>query len=203
MALQDTLDQLKDFDISELDANNIGAWPNPIKLILVVLVFVLLLAAGYFFYLTNKQQSLEIAQDQELEFKTEYEDKASQSANLEEYRQQKVEMEATFGNLLRQLPSDTEVPGLLEDITLSALSHNLKIGTINLQPEAKAEFYIELPIDISVEGGYHDLGAFVSSVASLSRIVTLHNFEIVPIGNAALQMNILAKTYRYLDEETR
>ena len=163
----------------------------------------MLLAGGYFLYLTDKQDLLAKVEAKELDLKKEYEDKAAQSANLEEYRQQKVEMEATFGTLLRQLPSDTEVPGLLEDITLSALQHNLKIGSIELQAESQAEFYIELPININVEGAYHDMGAFVSSVASLSRIVTLHDFTILPIGNANLRMSIVAKTYRYVDEENK
>ena len=111
-------------------------------------------------------------------------------------------MEASFGALLRQLPSDTEVPGLLEDITLTALDNDLKIESIGLQQERKAEFYIELPMTITVEGDYHDLGAFVSGVANLSRIVTLHDFSIAPQASPTdLKMTILAKTYRYVDDE--
>ena len=203
MAIQDTLEQLQDFDFNDIDLNNVGGWPSAIKVIVLVVIFSLLLAGGYFLYLTDKQDLLAKVEAKELDLKKEYEDKAAQSANLEEYRQQKVEMEATFGTLLRQLPSDTEVPGLLEDITLSALQHNLKIGSIELQAESQAEFYIELPININVEGAYHDMGAFVSSVASLSRIVTLHDFTILPIGNSNLRMSIVAKTYRYVDEENK
>jgi len=203
MAIQDTIEQLQDFDFNNIDLNNVGGWPSAIKVILLVLIFSLLLAGGYFLYLTDKQEMLVKVEATEQELKKDYEDKAAQSANLEEYRQQKVEMETTFGTLLRQLPSDTEVPGLLEDITLSALQHNLKIGSIDLKAESQAEFYIELPIDINVEGSYHDMGAFVSSVASLSRIVTLHNFNIVPIDNSMLRMSIVAKTYRYVDEENK
>ncbi len=203
MAIQDTLEQLKDFDFNDIDLSNVGGWPSVIKVILLVIIFSLLLTGGYFLYLTDKQDLLARVEAKELDLKREYEDKAAQSANLEEYRQQKVEMEATFGALLRQLPSDTEVPGLLEDITLSALQHNLKIGSIELQAESQAEFYIELPININVEGSYHDMGAFVSSVASLSRIVTLHDFTILPIGNSNLRMSIVAKTYRYVEEENK
>jgi len=203
MAIQDSLEQLQDFDFNNIDFNNVGGWPSAIKIILLAIIFSLLLAGGYFLYLTDKQELLAKVENKELELKRDYEDKAAQSANLEEYRQQKVEMETTFGTLLRQLPSDTEVPGLLEDITLSALQHNLKIGSIDLKAESQAEFYIELPIDINVEGSYHDMGAFVSSVASLSRIVTLHNFNIVPIGNSNLRMSIVAKTYRYVGEENK
>ena len=111
-------------------------------------------------------------------------------------------MEATFGALLRQLPSDTEVPGLLEDITLTALDNGLKILSVDLETERAAEVYVELPITVTVEGGYHQFGQFVSGVSSLPRIVTLHDFRIVPkTGPTDLTMTILAKTYRYLEED--
>jgi len=111
-------------------------------------------------------------------------------------------MEETFGALLRQLPSDTEVPGLLEDITRTALDNELKIESISLQSERQTEFYVELPIDIVVEGDYHKIGSFVSGVANLSRIVTLHDFVIAPQNSSMeLKMVIMAKTYRYLDED--
>lgn len=113
-------------------------------------------------------------------------------------------METSFGALLRQLPSDTEVPGLLEDITRTGLGSGLEFEEIKLQPEVAQQFYIELPINIKVIGGYHDLATFVSGVSSLPRIVTLHDFEILPEkGEAAtskLRMSIVAKTYRYNDK---
>jgi type IV pilus assembly protein PilO len=202
MALQDTLEQLRSFDVGDLDVNNIGAWPTPIKAIILGLILVVVLVAGYFFYLTDKQKALEAAEKQEQGLRSEYESKAFQAANLEGYRQQKEEMEASFGALLRQLPSDTEVPGLIEDITTTALDNELTIQSIDLEAERKAEFYVELPITITVTGSYHDLGAFVSGVANLSRIVTLHDFTIKPVESPAnLQMSILAKTYRYMDDE--
>ena len=202
MALQDSLEQLKDFDVNDLDVNNIGAWPAAIKFILLVLIFLVVTVAGYFFFITDKQTRLDAAKSQEAALRADYEGKAAQAANLEEYRKQKEEMQASFGALLRQLPSDTEVPGLLEDITLTALNNGLKIESIQLEPERRAEFYVELPIKITVEGGYHDLGAFVSGVANLSRIVTLHDFQITPIDDGTnLKMSIVAKTYRYLDDE--
>jgi type IV pilus assembly protein PilO len=203
MALQDTLEQLRSLDLGDLDVNNIGSWPAAIKGVILFALFVLVLIAGYFLYLTKKQQVLETAQKNETTLRQEFEQKAMQAANLEEYRQQKAEMEATFGALLRQLPSDTEVPGLLEDITLSALDNSLKIDSVELQPEHKAEFYVELPINISVQGDYHNIGAFVSGVANLSRIVTLHDFSIKPDKSPNdLKMVIVAKTYRYVDEES-
>ena len=200
MALQDSLDQMKDFDLSDLDVNNIGGWPGPVKVIVMLLLAALVIGGGYYFYLTAKQKNLEVVQAKELELRKSFEDKSFQATNLEAYRQQKTEMEATFGALLKQLPKDTEVPGLLEDITRTALDNELKIDSIDLEDERRTEFYVELPIKVVVEGGYHKLGSFVSGVANLSRIVTLHDFEIVPKGSR-LTMNIEAKTYRYLDEE--
>lgn len=203
MALQDTLDQLRGLELGDLDVNNIGGWPAALKAILLVLLFVVVLIAGYFLVLTDKQAALENAQKQEVTLRAEYESKAFQAANLPQYRQQKEEMEASFGTMLRQLPTDTEVPGLIEDITLQALDHGLTIESIDLQPERKAEFYVELPITIVVTGEYHDIGAFVSGVANLSRIVTLHDFNIKPIkvGGTDLRMSIVAKTYRYQGDE--
>ncbi len=202
MALQDTLDQLRNFDLGDLDVNNIGAWPTPVKAILLLLIFIAVIGGGYYVYLTDKQKALDLAASKESELRLDYEKKSFQAANLDAYRKQKEEMEATFGALLRQLPSDTEVPGLLEDITRAALDNELTIESIDLEAEKRTEFYVELPIDIVVEGDYHKIGAFVSGVANLSRIVTLHDFRIAPQKTAQnLKMTILAKTYRYLEEE--
>jgi len=203
MALQDTFDQLREFDFNDLDVNNVGSWPGAVKGIIMLLVLLAVIGGGYYFYLTDKLTVLERAELKELDLRKDYEDKSEKSANLEAYRAQKAEMEATFGALLRQLPSDTEVPGLLDDITRTALDNELTIESIELQPERNTEFYVELPIDIVVEGSYHKIGSFISGVANLSRIVTLHDFLISPQdGNPGnLKMTILAKTYRYLEEE--
>ena len=202
MALQDSLEQLKNVDFADLDFNNIGSWPGPVKVILMVLAFAVVLGAGYYFYLTAKQTMLERAEVKDTELRADFEVKAEKAANLEEYRAQKQQMEATFGALLKQLPQDTEVPGLLDDITRTALDNELTIESIDLQAEKQLEFYVELPIDIVVEGNYHKIGTFVSGVAALSRIVTLHDFTLEPQdGPLNLRLKILAKTYRYLDEE--
>jgi len=202
MAIQDTLEQLQNFDINDLDFNNIGSWPGPVKAILMILAFAIVIGAGYYFYLTDKQSMLQRAEIKETELRADYEVKAEKAANLEEYRSQKQQMEATFGALLKQLPQDTEVPGLLDDITRTALDNELTIESIDLQAERQLEFYVELPIDIVVEGNYHKIGTFVSGVAALSRIVTLHDFTLEPQGSPLnLKLKILAKTYRYLDEE--
>jgi type IV pilus assembly protein PilO len=202
MALKDTLEQLRGIELSELDFNNVGAWPGVVRGGALTIVFVLVLAGGYFLLLTDKQSELERLQAQESGLKQEMTSKWDQAVNLEALRQQRDEITDRFGALLRQLPSDTEVPGLLEDITLTALDNGLQIESIELQPERQAEFYIELPMTITVAGGYHNIGAFVSGVSNLSRIVTLHDFTIAPQGSADnLRMTILAKTYRY--QETR
>ena len=205
MALQDSLNQLRGLEFGDLDVNNIGGWPSPLKAIILVLLIIVVVGAGYFFLLTEKRTALEAARKQESTLKSEYEAKAFQAANLPQYRQQKEEMEVSFGTMLRQLPSDTEVPGLIEDITLAALDNGLQIESIDLQPEHKAEFYVELPMTIGVSGEYHDVGAFVSAVANLSRIVTLHDFTIKPSsgGKQNLKMSIVAKTYRYLGQEDK
>ena len=160
-------------------------------------------ALGYNFHLKDLQASLEGKQAEELVLKEQFSSKAFQAANLDAYKEQMKEMEVSFGALLKQLPSDTEVPGLLEDITRTGLGSGLEFEEIKLLPEAAQQFYIELPIQITVVGAYHDLATFVSGVASLPRIVTLHDFDLVPAndsGSSKLRMSILAKTYRYNDK---
>lgn len=203
MSLAQSLESLRKVNLSELDANNLGSWPAPVKVIAAVLLLIAVLALGYNFHLKDLQAQLDQQRSQEETLRQQFATKAGQAANLEAYRQQMVEMEQSFGALLRQLPSDTEVPGLLEDITRTGLGSGLEFEEIKLQPEVVQQFYIELPIKISVVGGYHDLATFVSGVASLSRIVTLHDFEIKPLkdGSASkLRMAITAKTYRYNDK---
>lgn len=202
MALQDTIDQIRNFDIGDLDINNVGSWPAAIKGIVMLLLLVGVLGGGYYAYLMDKQTMLDVVEAKEVNLRQDYESKAFKAANLDAYRKQRDEMEATFGALLKQLPSDTEVPGLLEDITRTAIDNELVIESIDLQPERRTEYYVELPIDIVVEGDYHKMGSFVSGVANLSRIVTLHDFDVKPESSVNhLKMSILAKTYRYLDED--
>ncbi len=204
MALEDTMRSLREFDINDLDFDNVGSWPYPIKLFIWVLVLAAVVAGGYYYHVKDLQLTLANEEKREEQLKKEYEKKAFQAANLDAYRKQLAEMEETFGALVSQLPSDTEVPGLLEDITNKGLLNGLNIRSIDLQPERAKEFYIELPISIVASGSYHDLGAFVSGLASLPRIVTLHDFSIsLPQGGDAnrLNMSIIAKTYRYRDED--
>ncbi len=201
MAFEDTMRSLREFDINDLDFDNVGSWPVPVKLVIWTVLFIGVLAAGYYYHIKDLQTELTKVEAKEVALKTDFEKKAFQAANLEAYRQQMAEMEESFGALVSQLPSDTEVPGLLEDITNKGLLNGLEIASIDLQKETAREFYVELPIAISASGSYHDLGAFISGMAGLPRIVTLHDFTITARGDDAnhLGMNIIAKTYRYKD----
>lgn len=168
---------------------------------MMILLVLLILGGGYMLSIKDKRAALDVAAREEVELRVQYEDKATQAANLEAYLKQKEEMKETFGTLLRQLPSDTEVPGLVEDITRTAIDSELKIESIELQPEQKTEFYVELPINIVVEGDHHKMGAFVSAIANLPRIVTLHDFKVEPQGAPQrLKMSMRAKIDRYLQE---
>ena len=203
MSFSDSLENLRKIDFSDLDFNNVGSWPSAVKFIAGLVLFIAIVALGYNFHLKDLQAQLELQQSQELSLKEQFSSKAHQAANLDAYKEQMQEMEVSFGALLKQLPSDTEVPGLLEDITRTGLGSGLEFEEIKLLPEVTQQFYIELPIQIKVVGAYHDLATFVSGVASLPRIVTLHDFDLVPVevdGVTTLRMSILAKTYRYNDK---
>jgi type IV pilus assembly protein PilO len=201
VALEDTLRSLKEFDVNDIDFDNIGSWPASVKAVLCVVLLIAVLVAGYYFHIKDLQLQFDRVQAEESRLKQDFEKKAFEAANLEAYKQQMVEMEESFGALVSQLPSDTEVPGLLEDITNKGLTNGLEINSINLQAEQAREFYVELPIAITATGSYHDLGAFISGMAGLPRIVTLHDFSITArTGNSnALNLSITAKTYRYKD----
>jgi len=199
MSLADSLKSLNEFDINDLDMNNAGIWPAPVKVIVLLLVFGLIMGGGYWFFIKDQFAQLDRVESTELELRKNYESKAYQVANLGVFKAQMVEMEETFGALVRQLPSETEVPGLLEDITNTALGSGLALQEVKLQPEQKRDFYSELPINIRMSGSYHELAAFVSNVASLPRIVTLHDLTIKPTGadSDQLDMQVVARTYRY------
>jgi len=207
MSLAESIEKLNELDINDIDFNNMGSWPLAGRLFVLILVVVLVVAGGYWFHIKGLGERYESEVRKEKTLKDDFESKAFKVANLDAYKQQMVEMEETFGALLRQLPSDTEVAGLLEDITHTGLGSGLKFETIDLQPELAKEFYIELPFKIRVEGTYHEFGSFVSGVAGLPRIVTLHDLNISQISNKAsddiLVMDILAKTYRYNEKSKR
>lgn len=196
-------DELKNFDWNDLqNIETIGVWPGPVKVLLIILVFAGCLGGGYWFHIKPLQSSLATVAAEEQTLRNDLETKAILAANLEAYRAQLQEMQDSFGALLRQLPGETEVPGLVDDITVQGIGSGLEFSTIRLEPEVQQEFYIELPINISVVGDYHDFGAFVSGVASLSRIVTLHDFLIrTGASRSELMMDITARTYRYRSDE--
>lgn len=196
------IDELREFEWNDLrDIETVGVWPAPVKFLLGLLVFLACAGAGYWFHIKDLQAELESVTAQESGLRQDLESKALLSANLEVYQEQMRVMQETFGTLLAQLPGETEVPGLLEDISFTGENSGLEFSTIQLQSEQEQEYYIELPITITVSGSYHDFGAFVSGVASLPRIVTLHDFSITRGSNSegenALDMNITARTYRY------
>jgi type IV pilus assembly protein PilO len=166
-----------------------------------VVAFILVLVLAYYMHIDDLNMETAKLQAEEARLKTVFEQKAFEAANLEAYRRQMLEIEASFGALLAQLPTDTEVPGMLEDITEIGYGSSLEIESITLQPELAAEFYVELPIKIVAKGGYHDFGAFVSGIAALPRIVTLHDYSITSSEDErALTFEVLAKTYRYKGE---
>ncbi len=200
MSFTETVKELRDIDFAELDIQQIGIWPAPVKQLLLVIMAVLILVCGYLVKIKDLNQRFQTAVEKEASLLQQYQTKSFQAANLEAYRQQMIQLDKTFGTLLEQLPKDTEVPGLLEDITEAAYGSGLTMQAISLQPEKVSEFYVELPIKINVIGDYHDFGSFVSAVAALPRIVTLHDYSISQADAGLLDLVIEAKTYRYKAE---
>ena len=202
MSWVNSLRDLNDIDLNDLDLENIGAWPAAARAIVVVILFLLIVVSGYFYHIANLSDRLAAAESKELELRREFERKAFEAQNLDAYKLQLQEMRDSFGALVSQLPSDTEVPGLLEDISAKGELNGLTIESIDLLDEVSEEFYVELPIAIEATGAYHALGAFISGMAGLPRIVTLHDFDIEmeDDDSTSLRMQITAKTYRYRDE---
>jgi type IV pilus assembly protein PilO len=198
----DRLKELNEIDLNDLDFENVGAWPAAARAIAAIIVFAALVIAGYYYHVADLADRLATSESNELELRREFERKAFEALNVGAYKLQLQEMRDSFGALVSQLPSDTEVPGLLEDISAKGELNGLAIESIDLLDEVREEFYIELPISIEAEGSYHDLGAFISGMAGLPRIVTLHDFDIEMTGDDSsnLSMEITAKTYRYRDE---
>ena len=198
--INNIIGDLRGFDWNDLqDLETIGFWPAPVKAIITVIIFSSCIAGGYFFHIQNLQIDLTTVTGEEVNLRIEFEQKAFLAANLEEYRAQTLTMEESFTELLRQLPSETEVPGLVDDVTNTLKGAGLEEANLVLPPEEIQEFYIEIPINLDVVGDYHDFGTFVSGVASLDRIVTLHDFTIRAREDSFLDMTIVARTYRYKD----
>ena len=203
MNVLEHIKSLNDVDLADLDLENIGSWPAALKAILLTLLFVALLVAGFYLHIEELNKGLATVTQEEQALRVDFEQKAFEAANLEAYKAQLAEMEERFGALVAQLPSETEVPGLLEDITDKGELNGLNIERIDLLDEQEQNFYVELPIAIEAIGSYHDIGAFISGMAGLPRIVTLHDFEIIIDGHGSnmLEMSVHAKTYRYREED--
>lgn len=197
---------LEDFNNSfkSLDPQNMGSWPLPVKFTIYAFVFAFVLALAYFLLVRPVRDEIAAAEGQKVSLLTEYREKDSKLRNLQQYQTQVEQMESTFGQLLLQLPKETEIPGLVEDINYTGVGSGLQFDNIKVQNEVKKDFFIELPIVIKGRGDFHSFGAFVSALAALPRIVTIDNFEIAPLGGSKSEVPILgltinSKTYRYND----
>ena len=199
-------------DLRNLDPNNIGSWPAPIKALVLLLISAAVLGAGYHFFVKDRIVALEQVQRKEGELKAAFESKQRRAANLEPLKQQLAEMKQSFGAMLRLLPNRTEIEGLLVDISQSGLAAGLEFELFKPAAEQPAEFYAVQPINITVTGTYHQFGEFISAVAALPRIVTQHDLQITPLAGARpadlsaedvtrRRMTMMARTYRYLEEE--
>lgn len=188
-------------DLNELDINNIANWPMPARVFVIAVVFAGVLGLGYWLDIKDQRASLQQSEAKEQELRRTFEVKAKKAANLEAYEQQLAEMKESFGAMLRQLPNKTEVAELLVDISQTGLAAGLEFELFKPQAEVPKEFYAELPISIRVKGDYHEFGSFISGVAALPRIVTVHDINVEPDKDGKLTMDILAKTYRYMDEQ--
>lgn len=193
---------MKDIDLSNLDISNVGAWPMAVKAALIAVVCIIVLALGYFLDTQKQLDTLERDRAEETKLKKDFESKQAKAANLDAYKKQMEEMKQSFGAMLRQLPSKTEVEDLLVDISQTGLASGIEFQLFKPEAERQIDFYAELPISMVMTGTYHEFGRFVSGIAALPRIVTLHNISIsrAKSKDGGLTMKLQAKTYRYLDE---
>ena len=194
-------------ELQSLDANDVGRWPLPFRVAVIAIVFLLVTGLGiYWFIVKDKAPQLERAQAEEQELRTTFENKQRKAANYDAYKQQLAQIEQSFGTMLRQLPGETEIPSLIVDISQTGLAAGLQEKLFVPQAEVPRDFYAEKPIQIRLTGGYHEIGNFVSGIAALPRIVTLHDITITPENKDSfdnLSMEVTAKTYRYIDEEAQ
>jgi type IV pilus assembly protein PilO len=191
--------------LRQVDWNDPGRWPLPVHAGVVVLAFLVLTGAfSYYFVIADKKPELEKKEQEETQLRQTFREKHQKAINLEVYEQQLKDIERSFGALLRQLPGKTEVPNLLVDISQSGVAAGLEEKLFQPSAEERKDFYAELPIRIRLSGTYHEFGEFVSGIAALPRIVTLHDISIKSEKGAAfdqLTLDLTARTYRYLDDE--
>jgi type IV pilus assembly protein PilO len=192
--------------LNELDFSNIGDWPGAVKAVVVALLCALVIGGVYYFDTQDQLARLEQSERKERDLRKTFESKQKKAANLEAYKQQLAEMRESFGAMLRQLPDKTEVAALLVDVSQTGLAAGLEFELFKPAGEVPKDFYAELPINIKVVGDYHEFGNFISGLAALPRIVTIHNVRISEQGkgrNSQLLLEATAKTYRYLEEGGR
>lgn len=205
------MNQRRKVSLKELDFNNIGGWPQQAKIGFCVIVGLVIVFLAYWLFVRDKRDELATLESKETELRAEFEEKQGRAANLEPLKQQLAQMEQVLQQMLRQLPSKTEMPDLIVDISQTALATGLQNELFQPEPEVPKEFYAEKPISLRMIGSYHQFGAFVSGVASLPRVVimTFHNISLKPrskngqitAGGDGLELAGTVKTYRYLDDE--
>lgn len=200
MALADTFEQLQDLDLSDID--RIGVWPVFVRAALWVVAVIVIFAAAYFLFIKDLQVQMESAVRKEVQLRKDYEIKAADARYLEDYRAQMATLKDQLEGLVSRLPTETEQPELLVDIDNKASGSGLEDTKLDFQNEVVGDIYIEKPIQMSAKGAYHEFGAFVSGLAGMPRIVTLHNFKLTSESiTGALDISITAKTYRYKAQE--
>lgn len=192
-------------DLRNLDVNDVGRWPLLFRAGVILLVFLMVACLGiYWFVIEDRAPQLKRAQEDEQTLRVTFENKQRKAANYDAYKAQLSQIEQSFGTMLRQLPGETEIPSLIVDISQTGLAAGLQEKLFQPQAEIPKDFYAEKPIRIRLSGGYHEIANFVSGVASLPRIVTLHNINITPEEQGTydlLSLDVTAKTYRYIEEE--
>lgn len=192
---------MKDIDLNNLDLSNIGAWPTALKVALILIIATAAAIGGFFLDTKAQIEKLDRAEKEEIQLKKTFEERQEKAVNLDEYKKQLKQIEEDFGAMLRALPHKTEVEGLLVDISQTGLASGIEFQLFKPQGEQIIEFYAVLPIEMKMTGTYHEFGNFVSGVAALPRIVTLHDISIKSDNTSAkLVMEVTAKTYRYLDQ---
>jgi type IV pilus assembly protein PilO len=189
-------------ELNDLDLSNIGDWPGPIKALLILILCGALGAGWYYLDTEDQIVQLKKVEKQEQDLREKFENKQAKAVNLELYERQLEEMKQSFGAMLRQLPDKTEVAELLVDVSQTGLASGLEFELFDPLGENRKDFYAELPIKIKVKGDYHQFGNFISGLATLPRIVTIHDITISSKSKGNLEMEAVAKTYRYLDEES-
>jgi len=190
--------------LSDLDPNEPGEWPKSIKALTIFALCLVVWAGGYYFFMIDQLETLKAKEQEEISLKQAYTSKYAKAVNLEAYKEQMEEMKVVFSSMLQQLPRESEVADLLIDISRSGLVNGLEFELFKPSGEHPVDFYAELPIQMKVTGNFHQFGEFVSAVASLPRIVTMHDLTLMPLSGDdpdKMTMNIVAKTYRYFDEQ--